>query len=121
MKNPKRIIYCLFAVLSAILLSACSSDKGEADRTGSWGQINQVIERDKTWKQIVSNSKFQLGERYVKGSWNVPSGKQDYYEVKYGTYPSMDGSTVAVPMAVEFARQHLRLSDEDAKEFVRLL
>ena len=31
---------------------------------------------------------------------------------------SQDGSTVAVPMAIEFARQILDLSDQDAKDFV---
>ena len=36
----------------------------------------------------------------------------------YGTYPMLDGSTVCVPMAVEFARQHLGLSDKDASYFV---
>lgn len=123
MNNLKTIIGLLLVVLIAIGISGCGSDntnakKGEPDRTGSWGQINQVIERDKNWKQIVSKSAFQLGERSVKGSWNVPNGKQDYYEVKYGTYPCLDGSTVSVPMAVEFTRQHLGLSDEDAQSFV---
>lgn len=117
MKNLNRWIYCLLIVLSAGWLIGCGTEKGEPDRTGSWAQINQEIQRGQSWKQIVTDSSFQLGERYVKGSWQVADGKQDYYGVKYGTYPCLDGSTVAVPMAVEFARQHLGLSDEDANEF----
>ena len=87
----------------------------EADRLGSWGSINQDIERSSDWRQIVTNSQFQLGEKTVKGHWKS-SG--DYYEIAYGTYPSIDGSTVALPMAIEFARQHLGFSDETANDFV---
>jgi|GEM_PF-5396689 len=90
----------------------------EEDKSGSWAQISEPVERDETWKKIVTESEFQLGEVSVKGSWYDPKGNQDYYEAKYGTYPSIDGSTVAVPMAVEFARQHLGLSDQDAKSYV---
>ena len=91
---------------------------GEPDRLGSWGQIDQPIARGADWRQIVVDSPFRLGEKSVKGSWSTPEGKQDYYGIGFGTYPRIDGSTVAVPMAVEFARQHLGLSDEDANSFV---
>ena len=85
---------------------------------GSWLHITQTIERGADWRRIVNDSPFQLGEKTVKGSWHVPDGTQDYYEIAHGTYPSIDGSTVAVPMAVEFARQHLGLSDDDSASFV---
>ncbi len=115
----RNLMPCLILPIFGVLLfSACEAQKAEPDKTGSWGQINQVVERDAAWEKIVTDSEFQLGERTVKGSWNVPPGKQDYYEVKYGTYPSLDGSTVAVPMGAEFARQHLGLSDEDVRDFV---
>lgn len=110
--------FFILLLLSVVFLSACGADNSKPERTGSWAQINQTLDRAETWKKIVSSSEFKLGEQSVKGSWNVPSGKQDYYEVKYGSYPCLDGSTVAVPMAVEFARQILGLSDEDAQGFV---
>lgn len=87
---------------------------GTADRTGSWGSINQSVERGDNWKQIVTNSPFKLGE--------ITSITDEYgYESKScdkGTYPNIDGSTVCVPMAVEFARQHLGFEDKTANEFV---
>ena len=92
--------------------------EGGPDRLGSWASISAAVGRDNDWRQIVTDSPFQLGETTVKGSWNVPDGKQDYYGIAYGTYPSIDGSTVALPMAVEFARQHLGFSDEYANDFV---
>jgi phosphate transport system substrate-binding protein len=52
------------------------------------------------------------------GHWGPEGEKTPYYGFKYGTYPSIDGSTVAVPMGLEFARQHLGLTDEDATSFV---
>jgi len=45
-------------------------------------------------------------------------GGQAVYEMPFGAYPSLDGSTVAVPMAMEFARQHLDLPDADVESFV---
>lgn len=90
----------------------------ETEKTGSWAQISEPIERDDTWEQIVTESQFKLGEVSVKGSWYVGDGQQDYYQAEYGTYPSLDGSTVSVPMAIEFARQHLKLSDQDAQNYV---
>lgn len=119
MKKKNIFAICIFAVaVFMIFLNKLNeNDEGVPDRTGSWSQINQTVQRSKDWHQFVINSQFQLGKRSVKGSWNVPSGKEDYYEMEFGTYPSLDGSTVAIPMAVEFARQHLKLSDEDANDF----
>ena len=87
---------------------------GTADKTGSWGAINQNVERGDNWQQIVTDSPFKLGE--------ITSTTDEYgYESKHcdkGTYPYIDGSTVCVPMAVEFARQHLGFEDKTANEFV---
>jgi phosphate transport system substrate-binding protein len=36
------------------------------------------------------------------------------FSQSFGTYPHLDGSTVCIPLAVEFARQHLGMDDEAA-------
>ncbi len=83
---------------------------------GSWEQINQELSRPENWKQIVTDSAFHLGEKTQIGS----AGDQALYEMKFGTYPSIDGSTVSVPMVMEFARQHLLLKEEEVKGFAFL-
>lgn len=83
---------------------------------GSWEQINQTLTRPGDWKQIVTDSAFHLGEKTQIGS----AGDQALYEIKFGTYPSIDGSTVSVPMVMEFARQHLLLPEEELKGFAFL-
>jgi phosphate transport system substrate-binding protein len=115
-RSTKRLIFALVFLLLLTMFLGCKKH-GEADRLGSRGSINQTITRSKDWRQIVTDSTFQLGEKSVKGFWYVPNGTEDYYSIDYGSYPSIDGSTVAVPMAVEFARQHLGFSDEDANDF----
>lgn len=119
MKRKKMFVVGIFiiAVFMVFLNRINKNEKGIPDKTGSWAQINQNLQRSSTWQQYVKNSQFQLGEKRVKGSWNTPNGKEDYYEIEFGSYPSLDGSTVAIPMAVEFSRQHLGLSDEDANDF----
>ncbi|MBQ6600623.1 MAG: substrate-binding domain-containing protein, partial [Clostridia bacterium] len=87
---------------------------GTADKTGSWGSINQDVERGKDWKQIVTDTPFKLGEITPV----TEDGFSDNYCDK-GTYPHIDGSTVCVPMAVEFARQHLGFHDRTANQFVQ--
>ncbi|MCL1846784.1 MAG: substrate-binding domain-containing protein [Coriobacteriia bacterium] len=91
-----------------------SAQEGEPDILGSRAYITESLERGPGWQQIVFDSPFQLGEKELAGSWQAPDGPEDYYDIVLGSYPCIDGSTVAVPMAVEFARQHLGLSDEDA-------
>ena len=101
-----RVFLSLFLIV--LLVSGCTRDvveEGEPDRLGSsWSVINQSLERGDDWRHIVRNSAFQLGEM------QVGENRADY--LGYGTYPHLDGSTVAVPMALEFARQHLGLSDQ---------
>ena len=86
---------------------------GTADKT-SWGSINQNVERGDDWQQIVTDSPFKLGE--------ITTVTEDGFTNNYcdkGTYPHIDGSTVCVPMAVEFARQHLNFHDTTANQFVQ--
>jgi len=113
---------CLLLVLSLTLLSSCKKQldpEGKPDKLGSWGQINQEIKRGSDWEQIVFDSPFQLGKKILVGSKGPDETDLTYYFIQeYGSYPNIDGSTVAVPMAVEFARQHLGLSDADANSFV---
>ena len=73
----------------------------------SYESIIKQIEPAPGWRQIVNNSAFQLG-----------SASTDSIHRDYGSYPSIDGSTVAVPMAMEFARQHLGLGGDDLYSFV---
>ncbi len=109
---------CLFLSLFLMTGLCACVEKGEPDQTGSWGQINQKIARPDNWKQIVEKSSFQLGEKKLVETWQGEDGPEEYYELGYGTYPSIDGSTVCVPMAIEFARQHLGMNDQDAGMFV---
>ncbi len=91
-----------------------SRNIGIADKTGSWGSINQNVERAENWQQIVRDTPFTLGE--------INSVTENGYTENYcskGNYPHIDGSTVCVPMAVEFARQHLKFSDPAANQFVQ--
>ncbi len=105
--NKKLWIICLCAALCLVLpLSALCE--------GSYAQINQPLSRPEGWEKIATQGAFSLGE--LTGAGNV--GGVPVYQQAYGTYPSIDGSTVAVPLAMEFARQHLDLPDSDLESFV---
>lgn len=101
----------MYATIMLLVVLLCSRG---AMASGSWAQINQDLHRPDGWRQIVLESAFQLGG---EGEKALP-GEQAAATLSYGTYPSIDGSTVAVPMAMEFARQHLGLPDEDLPGFV---
>ncbi len=96
----------LFAVLLICMVPFCAMAQ-------SSNQINQSMEKGGEWVQIVENSPFQLGDTQEKSYGSV-----SFRETAYGTYPSIDGSTVAVPMAREFARQHLNLHEAELDSFV---
>jgi phosphate transport system substrate-binding protein len=66
--------------------------------------------RKEGWQQIVSNSPFQLGK-------SVREADADSYRQGYGTYPHLDGSTVCIPLATEFARQHLGAADNEMRAY----
>jgi phosphate transport system substrate-binding protein len=100
------VILLLLLFLPALALS----------EQGSWGQINQEQTRPEGWRQIVSESAFAL-ESMGEMEGQPPNGTP-LSLMGFGQYPRLDGSTVCVPMAMEFARQHLGLSDADAAGFV---
>lgn len=106
---------CGFALEDDINEFLANRNLGTADKTGSWGSINQNVERGEDWQQIVTDSPFKLGEIT---SVIEEYGEENNYCDK-GTYPHIDGSTVCVPMAVEFARQHLGFHDTTANQFVQ--
>lgn len=89
---------------------------GESDRTSSYNSINQLIIDEKDWEKFVAETPFniqQTGGIIADYTWlenPLAYGK--------GTYPHIDGSTVCVPLAIEFARQHLGFNGEQAKSFV---
>ena len=85
-----------------------------AQSAGSWASINQELSRPENWRQIVEVSSFPLGEKTQIGE----AGGQPIYEMAFGAYPSIDGSTVSVPMVMEFARQLLRLPEKEVKELL---
>ncbi|MCL1965103.1 MAG: substrate-binding domain-containing protein [Firmicutes bacterium] len=93
---------------------APAADGSNAGEQSAWEQINQEIARPAGWRQIVIDSAFQIGD-----SIHTTDAKGKPVTIRrYGTYPSLDGSTVAVPMAMEFARQHLSLSEADLESFI---
>lgn len=103
----KRIVAAFFCALF-LVIPLCALGNG------SYAQINQPLDRPEGWERIVGRSDFSLGAHTLLDSVNGVS----VYEQSYGTYPSIDGSTVLVPLAIEFARQHLDLPDADIESFV---
>ena len=113
MKNLKKWL-CL--LLCGLLLAAPAlgeeTEEDAAYLTGSWSQINQSVSKGENWLRFAEGGAFALG-----GETPLP-GREDLKLLSYGTYPSMDGSTVCVPMAMELARQWLDLGEEDMNGFV---
>ena len=84
-----------------------------AEAGSSWSQINQSLERGAQWQRMVENTgAFQMGGMHPL------EGTEGLYISEWGTYPSIDGSTVCVPLAMEMARQWLDLKEEDLNGFV---
>ena len=93
----------------------------EEDRLSSWDSINQIITKPDNWQRLVNDiDLFQLGDTVFKEVWDYeypyPS-EYSYYDSSYGTFPAIDGSTVLLPLAAEFAWQFLDLSDENTRSF----
>jgi len=111
------VLICgLFAYMFVAPIVADLIYHGEPDRLDdSWGQINQPIEKPAGWRQIVRDSQFQLGG--VQVQYGLDEGAETYHFDDV-TYPAIDGSTVMVPLAMEFARQHLRLDGRALEKFV---
>ena len=107
MLKKRRLAALLILTLAwGLMLSA-------AAESGSWGQINQSLTRGDGWVRYVENpTEFQLGEA-------VPYAGDPGLSIQaWGDYPSLDGSTVCVPLAMELARQWLDLPEEDLNGFV---
>ena len=102
---------CLLMVCLLITTPALA----ENPDTGSWSQINQAVSAGDDWQRFVTDDEalqFQLGEL------TPISASEGLYIASWGTFPSMDGSTVCVPMAMELARQWLSLPEGDMNGFV---
>lgn len=98
-------------IASAILLILLILSLLPCAFADSWSMINQDLDRGENWRRIVTDSPFRLGEA-------VPCGDGAFSVRSYGSYPSIDGSTVSVPLALELARQLLDLPEDDLKGFV---
>lgn len=103
--HKRSVLFLLIVTIWLLCLSAQAE--------GSWSQINQDLKSDENWRRIVKDtSKFALGE-------TTPYQVDTSLLIrKWGTYPSIDGSTVCVPMAMECARQWLSLSETDLTGFI---
>jgi len=66
------------------------------------------------WRQIVQNSQFTLGEPLLEKTTDQKGWTEWTLSLPDATFPIIDGSTVMIPMAVEFARQHLGMNHEQA-------
>ena len=103
---------CLITALT-LLMSCAFAENGDAPSGSSWSQINQSLERGENWRRIVTEpDDFQTGEK------TPLAGSEGLYIMDWGDYPSIDGSTVCVPLAMELARQWLDLKEEDLNGFV---
>lgn len=65
------------------------------------------------WLRIVADPQFQLGDVYDM----IYNDDQKQPVTSYGTFPNMNGSTVAIPMAQEFAWQFIDMPDDALKLF----
>jgi len=107
MKRKQKIISLALALTMLSLPGLCAAEGG------SWSQINQSVARGENWQRFVNDpTDFQLGE-------TTPLADSGGLSVcGWGDYPSIDGSTVCVPMAMELARQWLDLAEQDLNGFV---
>lgn len=124
-KRSKLIpVFIIFSIVSVLLYSLLLMYQDEIkqvfagvpDQTGSWSSINQEVKRDDDWQKIVTDSRFSI--TLTDEVITEDSIYEDHAICLSGTYPVIDGSTVCVPLAVEFARQHLDMNDETANSFV---
>ena len=84
----------LLCVLLVCVMCAVPVLAEEAS-TGSWSQINQSVSKGEGWEKVITDGSFHLGEK------KPLEGYDNLYICDWGSWPSMDGSTVCVPMAME--------------------
>ena len=101
-------LLCLLLCCMLLVLPACAEEAS----VNSWSQINQAVSKGADWQQADTDGSFHLGEKKPLAEY------ENLYIGDWGTYPSMDGSTVCVPMAMELARQWLGLEEGDMNGFV---
>jgi phosphate transport system substrate-binding protein len=77
----------------------------------SWDEQDFI----KDYEDFVTETPFALGG-VVKGPYGSAGSVEEFYQ-SYGSYPYIDGSTVCIPMAMDFAMQHLDLSKDAAADF----
>ena len=108
----KRLMCICLAFLMLALPVIAEEEDALPANTGSWSQINQAVSKGEGWQKLETDGRFQLGEK------KPLEGYENLYLCDWGTWPSMDGSTVCVPMAMELARQWLGLEEGDMNGFV---
>ena len=107
----KRLL-CMLLACMMLTVPAWAEETEEETPTGSWSQINQSVSKGEGWQQVETDGTFHLGEK------TPLEGYDNLFICDWGTWPSMDGSTVCVPLAMELARQWLGLPEGDMNGFV---
>ena len=113
--KPLLSLLLALALLTSALCAAVLAEEEDDDTdvpTGSWSQINQALRQADDWTRYAEGDAFRLGDT------EPLEGEEGLFIGSWGTYPSLDGSTVCVPMAMELARQWLDLPDGDMNGFV---
>ena len=105
-------LLCIMTACIMLVIPAFAENTGEETPSGSWAQINQSVSKGEDWVKVETDGSFHLGEK------TPLEGYDDLYIGEWGTWPSMDGSTVCVPMAMELARQWLDMEEGDMNGFV---
>ena len=98
----KRLL-CIWLTCMMLAVPVLAEESESEIATGSWSQISQAVSKGDNWVKIETDGTFLLGEK------KPLEGYDNLYISDWGTWPSMDGSTVCVPMAMELARQWLGL------------
>lgn len=104
-------LMCLCFICLMVALNAMAEET-EGTVSGSWSQINQSVSKKENWVKLNTDDTFHLGDTKHLADYS------DLYISAWGTWPSMDGSTVCVPMAMELVRQWLGLEEQDMNGFV---
>lgn len=101
------ILIILLLFVFAIGLTGCSLES--PDKTGAKMSIDKLVAKGDDWRQYARNHDFQLSD--------TPSNEL----YSYGTYPKINDITLTLPLAAEFARQHLgEQVEKDILDFLHL-